>query len=107
MVRRNYSVHFSMKNAPRVAHIVAYVTSVDLAVRIPPEQGPIKRPRRQVAYYPNMTATTKAAQIVQRSAAKRESVMVLRSIGQPLHYFTKTGITVNKKCVFFVLSEHA
>ena len=58
-----------------------------------------KRPRRQVAFYPNMNSSNKPQKPFSRSAAKRESVMALGSIEYLQHYFTKTGIAAESECV--------
>ena len=55
--------------------------------------------RRQVAYYPHMHASGKQLKPFSRSAAKRESVMALGSIEHLQHYFTKAGLSAEKKCV--------
>ena len=55
--------------------------------------------RRQVAFYPNMNQTNKPTKPFSRSAAKRESVMALGSIEHLQHYFTKTGLASDKRCV--------
>jgi hypothetical protein len=62
-----------------------------------------KKARRQTAFYPNMNSTNKPQKPFSRSAAKRESVMMLGSIEHLQHYFTKTGIAAKKKCVAFAL----
>ncbi|KAF9467620.1 hypothetical protein BDZ94DRAFT_1248563 [Collybia nuda] len=55
-----------------------------------------KKSRRQTAFYPNMNSTNKPQKPFSRSAAKRESVMMLGSIEHLQHYFTKTGIAAKK-----------
>ena len=60
-----------------------------------------RKHRRQVAFYPNMNQSNKPTKPFSRSAAKRESVMALGSIEHLQHYFTKTGIAAEKKCVFY------
>ena len=52
-----------------------------------------------------MSTTTKQLKPFSRSAAKRESVMALGSIEHLQHYFAKTGIAANKKCVYLLLSH--
>ena len=58
-----------------------------------------KKPRRQIAFYPNLNASNKPTKPFSRSAAKRESVMALGSIEHLQHYFTKTGIAAETKYV--------
>ncbi|KAI0755698.1 hypothetical protein C8Q74DRAFT_1305132 [Fomes fomentarius] len=58
----------------------------------PDPNGEAKRPRRPVAFYPNLNSSNKPQKPFSRSAAKRESVMALGSIEYLQHYFTKTGI---------------
>lgn len=58
-----------------------------------------KKSRRQVAFYPNMNQANKPLKPFSRSAAKRESVMALGSIEHLQHYFTKTGLAAETKCV--------
>ncbi|KIM44135.1 hypothetical protein M413DRAFT_17932 [Hebeloma cylindrosporum] len=57
---------------------------------------PVKKARRQTAFYPNMNSTNKPQKPFSRSAAKRESVMALGSIEHLQHYFTKTGLAAKK-----------
>ena len=46
-----------------------------------------------------MHASGKQLKPFSRSAAKRESVMALGSIEHLQHYFTKAGLSAEKKCV--------
>ncbi|KAK7681828.1 hypothetical protein QCA50_015175 [Cerrena zonata] len=64
-----------------------------------------KKSRRQVAFYPNMNSSNKPVKPFSRSAAKRESVMALGSIEHLQHYFTKSGISADSKCVTRVLDR--
>lgn len=65
----------------------------------PDPNGEAKRPRRPVAFYPNLNSSNKPQKPFSRSAAKRESVMALGSIEYLQHYFTKTGIAAESRCV--------
>jgi len=60
---------------------------------------PVKKARRQTAFYPNVNSSNKPQKPFSRSAAKRESVMALGSIEHLQYYFTKTGIAAEKKSV--------
>ncbi|KAL1743809.1 hypothetical protein HDZ31DRAFT_64685 [Schizophyllum fasciatum] len=58
-----------------------------------------RKARRQTAFYPNLNAANKPLKPFSRSAAKRESVMMLGSIEHLQHYFTKTGIAAKKSAL--------
>ena len=65
----------------------------------PDPSSAARKARRQTAFYPNLNSTNKPQKPFSRSAAKRESVMMLGSIEHLQHYFTKTGIAAKKRCV--------
>lgn len=64
-----------------------------------PDPAAARKARRQTAFYPNMNAANKPQKPFSRSAAKRESVMMLGSIEHLQHYFTKTGIAAKKNAL--------
>ena len=57
-----------------------------------PSSSSARARRRQTAFYPNARASAGRPKPFSRSAAKRESVMMLGSIEHLQHYFTKTGL---------------
>lgn len=63
----------------------------------PSENAVNKKAKRQTAFYPNVNSANKTSKPFSRSAAKRESVMMLGSIEHLQHYFTKTGIAAKVK----------
>ncbi|KAI5832635.1 hypothetical protein K523DRAFT_234704 [Schizophyllum commune Tattone D] len=65
----------------------------------PDPSSAARKARRQTAFYPNLNSANKPPKPFSRSAAKRESVMMLGSIEHLQHYFTKTGIAAKKSAL--------